>query len=410
LLVNVEIFSKIRPNNTRSSPRSENRTDKTQDTDEVQDLLYKQTSQLYDEVENSIVDLKMDSSTNANNRYIATVVCMYWVVSISMVYLNKFLLSNPDASIPAPLFVTWYQCVVTCFICDALGRIGAYTRSSPPSTKAAWLSHFDKYHIPSYQAKIGIKVLPLSLIFVGMITFNNLCLQYVEVSFYNVARSLTIVFSVIFTYFILHDATHIKTIAVLGIVILGFILGIDGEVNFSLLGTASGVLSSVFVSANSIYTKKITKDIDLDNSQLLYYNNLNASMLFLPLIVLFEYSLIIEHSGKLLSGFFWFSMTITGFMGFAIGLVTVMQVNATSPLTHNISGTAKAAAQSLLAFYIWGNAWTFKGILGIFLVLGGSGLYTYLQHQANAEARKQQKASKEEVGMVTPGKAAKSSV
>lgn len=34
-----------------------------------------------------------------------------------------------------------------------------------------------------------------------------------------------------------------------------------------------------------------------------------------------------------------------GIMGFAIGLVTVMQVKATSPLTHNISGTAKAAVQ-----------------------------------------------------------------
>jgi hypothetical protein len=31
-------------------------------------------------------------------------------------------------------------------------------------------------------------------------------------------------------------------------------------------------------------------------------------------------------------------MTVTGIMGFAIGLVTVMQVKATSPLTHNISG------------------------------------------------------------------------
>jgi hypothetical protein len=38
-------------------------------------------------------------------------------------------------------------------------------------------------------------------------------------------------------------------------------------------------------------------------------------------------------------------MIVAGFMGFAIGLVTVMQVKATSPLTHNISGTAKAAVQ-----------------------------------------------------------------
>lgn len=41
------------------------------------------------------------------------------------------------------------------------------------------------------------QVLPLSLVFVGMITFNNLCLQYVGVAFYNVGRSLTTVFNVV---------------------------------------------------------------------------------------------------------------------------------------------------------------------------------------------------------------------
>ena len=39
--------------------------------------------------------------------YVTTVVAVYWIVSISMVYLNKVLLSNEDASIPAPIFVTW---------------------------------------------------------------------------------------------------------------------------------------------------------------------------------------------------------------------------------------------------------------------------------------------------------------
>lgn len=54
-------------------------------------------------------------------------------------------------------------------------------------------------------------------------------------------------------------------------------------------------------------------------------------------------------------------------------------MKATSPLTHNISGTAKAAVQSLMAFYIWGNQATAKGIAGIVFVIFGSGLYTYVQ-------------------------------
>lgn len=47
-------------------------------------------------------------STKNSFTYVAGVISAYWVVSISMVYLNKMLLSNPEASISAPLFVTWY--------------------------------------------------------------------------------------------------------------------------------------------------------------------------------------------------------------------------------------------------------------------------------------------------------------
>ena len=48
-------------------------------------------------------------STYHNYNYIAKVVAAYWLVSISMVYVNKFLLSSDRASIPAPFFVTWFQ-------------------------------------------------------------------------------------------------------------------------------------------------------------------------------------------------------------------------------------------------------------------------------------------------------------
>ena len=61
---------------------------------------------------------------------IALIIAAYWIVSISMVYLNKVVLSNNPVSIPAPLFVSWYQCLVTLVICVVLGEIGEFTRSS----------------------------------------------------------------------------------------------------------------------------------------------------------------------------------------------------------------------------------------------------------------------------------------
>jgi GDP-fucose transporter C1 len=194
----------------------------------------------------------MDNSKSNNSMtYVAGVIATYWFVSISMVYLNKLLLSNEEASISAPLFVTWYQCAITVLICVVLGNIGESARQAGRS------SFFTEFPKVRYRVKNGFQVLPLSLIFVAMITFNNVCLKYVEVSFYNVARSLSIVFNVVFTYLVLGTKTSLSTCATLLIVIFGFYLGINGEVNFSLLGTVSGVLSSIFVSLNSIYTAKV---------------------------------------------------------------------------------------------------------------------------------------------------------
>ena len=58
------------------------------------------------------------------SNYIAAVVATYWFVSISMVYLNKALMSGENVSIPAPLFVTWFQCVITALICWVAGEVG----------------------------------------------------------------------------------------------------------------------------------------------------------------------------------------------------------------------------------------------------------------------------------------------
>ena len=316
--------------------------------------------------------------------YVVSVVALYWVVSISMVYLNKICLNNEQASIKpsTPLFVTWYQCVITCLICTVLGNLGENARKS--GAKSA----FAEFSVTKYDFKVGMSVLPLSLIFVGMITFNNLCLQYVQVSFYNVARCLTLVFNVVFSFLFLQKTTSYNTLGTLFIIIIGFVVGIDGEVDFNLIGTLSGVMSSVFVSLNSIFTARMLPKVENDNNALQFYNNLNACFLFFPLIVIFESNTLMNNLDKLTSVFFWSTMTVTGAFGYAIGLVTMMQIKATDPLTHNISGTAKAAVQSIMAFYIWGNEATFKGIAGILTVIFGSFLYGYVQMTTSAASTK----------------------
>merc|ERR1712131_65253 len=94
------------------------------------------------------------------------------------------------------------------------------------------------------------------------------------------------------------------------------------------------------------------------------------------------------------SGNFWFLMTVGGIFGFAIGYVTGLQIKVTSPLTHNISGTAKAAAQTVLATHWYAEVkpvlwWVSNGV-----VLAGSGAYARVR-QTEMKERQQDTSNAE---------------
>ncbi len=255
---------------------------------------------------------------------IAAVIALYWVISISMVFLNKYLLSSPELKLDAPLFITWFQCLVAVACCYILPTLKPFH------------SAFEMF--PNFEVKLDIciKCLPLSAVFVGMIAFNNLCLKEIGVSFYNVGRSLTTIWNVALTYLMLGQKTSPRALACCLVLVLGFILGVDQEVSptnlppipliyviniyiyiyfythtyihtclcyciwhqysdmlhpqgslgdLSVHGVVYGVLASLFVALNAIYVKKILPIVDNDSWKLTLYNNLNAFVLFVPLMV-----------------------------------------------------------------------------------------------------------------------------
>ena len=60
-----------------------------------------------------------------------------------------------------------------------------------------------------------------------------------------------------------------------------------------------------------------------------------------------EQERIIQFEG-LTSWYFWAILSLTGFLGFLVGYATSLQIQLTSPLTHNISGTTKSCLQTVL--------------------------------------------------------------
>jgi len=311
-------------------------------------------------------------SLGAKYTKIASVVAAYWTISISMVFVNKYLLSSDDVKLNAPMFITWFQCVVTVLLCFLLSILGQV------------FPQYVTFPAIKIEGKLMRATLPLSVVFVCMITFNNLCLKYIGVAFYFVGRSLTTVFNVVFTYILLQQTTSVRAIGCCGIIIAGFLLGVDQEGasgSLSWMGVMFGVMASGSVALNAIFTKKVLPLVDNNVWRLTLYNNINATILFLPMMFLFGEFSEVASFPKLLSMSFWGWMVISGVFGFAIGFVTGMQIQVTSPLTHNISGTAKACAQTVMGCIYFGEVKTNLWWLSNMLVLVGSGSYTEVRRR-----------------------------
>ena len=116
---------------------------------------------------------------------------------------------------------------------------------------------------------------------------------------------------------------------------------------------------------------------------------MNSSILFIPLILLFERDIIAQNTAYFASLLFWTLMTLAGLFWFLIGIVTILQIKLTSPLTHNICGTAKACIQTILAIAFMHESVTLRSVIGTCCVLLGTFMYSVVRSHEMSGDRKQ---------------------
>jgi GDP-fucose transporter C1 len=270
---------------------------------------------------------------------------------------------------PYPLFLTWFQFIVALVSVVIMGAMG---------TKIQFLSFIPVYKL---QYNIANQVLPLTLVYVTMICLSNLCLQYVQASFYQVARAMHIIFNVILSYFILGTTTNANSLACCGVVILGYIVGAVGMMDFTWLGLAFGVAASLFTALHSIYVKKKLAVVNNDEWSLLIYNTTISVIILPPVFYLSgEWSEMFSKVTYWDDQKFWALMILAGLLGFLINIASFLQIKHTSPLTHMISGTRKGCLQTVLAMWIFGNDVSAMELWGTFICITGTALYSLVRY------------------------------
>jgi GDP-fucose transporter C1 len=233
-----------------------------------------------------------------------------------------------------------------------------------------------------------------------MITLNNVCLRYVEVTFYQVARSLTLPWTIAMSLVLFPDqGIDVKTVLSCLVVFSGFVIGSVGEVNFNWAGLIAGVISSAAVAYYGIAIKKALPHVGGSQWRLLIYNTTISIFLSIPVMWVFD-ELPYLNKEMEFSNQIWNAIWISGLLGFLINIAIFMQVKYTTPLTNAISGTAKACIQTLLGWLFFRNEVSGMNFLGIVAVIGGSAWYSQIRY----DAMKQKEAEDEKKKALDPEK------
>ncbi|KAL8444996.1 hypothetical protein Emed_005965 [Eimeria media] len=184
---------------------------------------------------------------------------VYVGLSILTVFWTKHLVGG---RVPTPLFLSWVQqavgllvhvvmSVLISFACGQRSACGRVLSKAIPVVRV--------------RGKVMLRVLPLSLCFVGMIGAANLCLQRVQVSVYQVARSLTLVFSLLLSVVWLKQRVLKGEVFSCLLVASGFaLMTAVGSDAASISGYVMGGLASLFQAMYTVQMKATLISIQKD--------------------------------------------------------------------------------------------------------------------------------------------------
>ncbi|KAI5479310.1 DUF250 domain contaning protein [Pseudohyphozyma bogoriensis] len=292
-------------------------------------------------------------------------VVFYLVAAIIMVMVNKWVLN----AVEVPLFFLFCQLVIAVLLLQVCALFGYFK-----------LPHLDVSVCKGLAPLIACNVLGLA--------FNTYCLQYVDASFYQIARGLVLPFTVFFSWLLLRTYSSPATLAAVGLVCIGFMLGVSAEnMHASALGIALGVASSVTTSVHAIVVKHSLPIVNGNTLDLVWYSNLLSAMVILPFVLLsgevfvvMDMVMGVGDNTAALSTFLT-GATVTGIFGFLICIAGFLSIKVTSPISHMISAAVRGVLQTFLGIWLFGDKVGSGRAGGIVFILGGSVYYVYTKSQ-----------------------------
>ncbi|KAJ1611983.1 DP-fucose transporter [Cryptosporidium canis] len=295
-------------------------------------------------------------------------ILVYMIVSISIVLFNYWIFSGITGS---PVLVSWFQQLFGLAIFQIIKMNNSKLRFG--------LDEF--MHFEDLEWETAKSMIPLALSFIGTVSLSNICLKYVLVSTYQVARSTTIIFNLILSYAILNQRFSLNTMISCIIVMTGFIIGAFDSKTLSANGVIFGICSSIIQSFYSVLVKKKLNVVNNNQIQLLYYQLFLSSIMFVPILIITGeignlFSIFNFNQGIIKTLLILNCLIVSGVLSVMINISTFKLINRTNSITFNIVALFKSSIQSIGGILVFNEVFTTRSIFGIILTILGTFMYS----------------------------------
>jgi drug/metabolite transporter (DMT)-like permease len=296
---------------------------------------------------------------------------LYGVLSIAMVFTNKYLLGRIEGDSDLGSYMIL---IVQCTIAWAFIGFGGISS--------------DFYSLKASLADLAFICL-VNVAFIGTILANVNTLRYLSVHMVTLLKNSSIIVTALGDWLFLKNRLSGLVWISLFLIFTGSSCGVLTDLQFSLIGYFWMLISWCSSSGYILLTKVLLSGRNIHFFTILFWNNL-LSTVFLGLWVLWRFTEPLK--SIFLDGSMQFGIDVpflffSGVLGLALNLSTFWLLGFTSATSYGVVGVSKKIVQTVLSLIFFRKSVSLRNGLSVCVGLCGSTLYAFLKWWENEKLK-----------------------
>lgn len=289
-----------------------------------------------------------------------------WTVAIGITLLNKWLLSYEKSFEDLPVTILWLQSLTGTAISAVFIVCQRYWSHETKINSLTWI-------LNSVKLKETIILAVLSIV---SLLFNTVILKFYSVALFTISRTLTTVVTVVFSRFLLNEATPPVVVMACTLISIGYLISISTNQLTSALqiqNVICSIIAGISGALSFIYVKLAVPEKQHSVLVVVFINNCIYSVFFFVIMIAVGElkPFINSHSSWSTIG----EVVLSGALGFSVFYLASILVQTTSPVTYQIIAAVRLILQVIIGLFVFKEPLTQVKVFATCLVFTGSLLY-----------------------------------